>query len=112
MAYRKEFLFDKRSRNRLRPFLEPELIVSYGVYQHHQYSDSFTDKGVRSEPIGANNYLMITANLNIGVCIYVDSKLRKAISVYLPLGYTHTLSKELASFSYFGFVGISYSWFR
>jgi hypothetical protein len=111
-SYRKEFLFTKPTRSKLRPFVEPEIIASYGIYQHHMFSDSFTDEGVRTEPIDASNYLMLTANLNVGVGIYLDRKLRKAISIYLPLGYTYTLSQELASFSYFGFVGLSYSWLR
>jgi hypothetical protein len=65
MAYRKEFLFDKRSRNRLRPFIEPEIIVSYGVCQRHLYSNSVTDQAERTEPIDANNFVMFAANICI-----------------------------------------------
>jgi len=111
LGYNKEFLTKKRKRTRFRPFLEARISGTYGIYQKHTFNNSISHQPERKEQVYANNFLMLTGQLNVGANIYLGAKKHKAIGFYFPLGYTQTFSESFNSFPYWGFGGIKYSWF-
>lgn len=111
LAYNKEFLTKKQKRTRYRPFVEARLNGSYGIYQKHTFNNSISHQPEHQEQVYANNFLILTGQLNIGANIYLGAKKHRSIGFYFPLGYTQTFSESFNSFPYWGFGGIKYSWF-